>query len=326
MMPSKTSLQRELFAAIGVGVAFSLIIIFFVILDGLSQNSYALSALPTSSQGPQPLIGGAVAASAFPEQARPGLPLRLKIPQIKVDAAIEQVGLTSDGAVGVPKDPANAAWFDRGPRPGDTGSAIVVGHYGRWKNGNGSVFDNVYKLRAGDKIYVDDEQGVTTTFVVRELRTYDPKASAPDVFDSSDGKAHLNLITCEGVWDKVAKSYPERLVVFADKEEISDDRLITSTGSTTTTPTTTVVAVPTACAATTIFTKRLSPGSADPQVLQLQHLLRCLGFLSADIVPTGYFGPKTQAAVRRFQSANGITAIGYVGPATRSALNHYVIQ
>jgi len=35
---------------------------------------------------------------------------------------------------------------------------------------------------------------------------------------SSDAKAHLNLITCEGVWDKVSKSYSKRLVVFTDRE------------------------------------------------------------------------------------------------------------
>jgi hypothetical protein len=32
------------------------------------------------------------------------------------------------------------------------------------------------------------------------------------------GKVHLNLITCGGVWDKVGKSYSNRIVVFADME------------------------------------------------------------------------------------------------------------
>jgi len=35
---------------------------------------------------------------------------------------------------------------------------------------------------------------------------------------SNDGKAHLNLITCAGVWDEVEKSHSSRLVVFADME------------------------------------------------------------------------------------------------------------
>lgn len=147
-----------------------------------------------------------------------GLPVRLKIPSISVDAAIESIGLTSQGAMDVPKNPGDAAWFNLGPRPGANGSAVIDGHYGTWKNGSGSVFDNLYKLHQGDQLYVEDDKGTIISFVVREIRSYDPKANASDVFGSSDGKSHLNLITCEGVWDKDSKSYPKRLVVFTDRE------------------------------------------------------------------------------------------------------------
>jgi hypothetical protein len=73
-------------------------------------------------------------------------------------------------------------------------------------------------MQPGDKLYIKDEKGVVTTFVVRMSRSYDPAADASDVFGSSDGQAHLNLITCEGTWDKAQKSYSDRLVVFADEE------------------------------------------------------------------------------------------------------------
>lgn len=147
-----------------------------------------------------------------------GIPVRLKIPNIKVDSAIEFVGLTPEGAMDVPKGPANAAWYELGPRPGEEGSAVIVGHFG-WKNGIPAVFDNVSALRAGDKIYVEDRETTITTFVVRELRTYGEHQDATDIFNSSDGKARLVLITCEGVWNKAEKSYSKRLVVFADKVE-----------------------------------------------------------------------------------------------------------
>ena len=65
---------------------------------------------------------------------------------------------------------------------------------------------------------MEDENGMITTFVVREIRTYDKDEYAPDVFILDDDKAHLNLITCIGFWDKVSKSYSKRLVVFTDKE------------------------------------------------------------------------------------------------------------
>jgi hypothetical protein len=46
---------------------------------------------------------------------------------------------------------------------------------------------------------------------------FDPSADATAVFISNDGSSHLNLITCDGVWDKQAKQYSKRLVVFADR-------------------------------------------------------------------------------------------------------------
>lgn len=152
------------------------------------------------------------------EQTNPGLPVRLNIPKINVDAVIEYVGLTPNGEMDVPKGPAEVVWFELGQRPGENGSAVIAGHYGPWKSGARSVFENLTELRKGDKVYVEDDKGETISFVVREIRRYDPEADASGVFSSNDGKAHLNLITCDGVWDNVSKSYPERLVVFTDKE------------------------------------------------------------------------------------------------------------
>lgn len=143
--------------------------------------------------------------------------MHLKIPKINVLANIESVGLTSYGAMDVPKGPVDVAWYALGPRPGEIGSAVISGHFG-WKNGISAVFDNLYKLQVSDKIYIEVDGGATTTFVVREIRTYGENDIVPDVFSSNDEKAHLNLITCEGIWNKVSKSYSKRLVVFTDKE------------------------------------------------------------------------------------------------------------
>lgn len=145
------------------------------------------------------------------------LPINIKIPKINVNSNFEYVGLTLNGTVGAPKNPTSAAWFRLSPRPGEMGSSIIVGHFG-WKNGISAVFDNLYKLRGGDKLYIEDENGLVVTFVVRELRVYGEDDDASDVFSSYDGKAHLNLITCEGTWNKAKKSYSNRLVVFTDME------------------------------------------------------------------------------------------------------------
>ncbi len=226
-MQPKISLKLEFFIVSIVGIAFSSAIIFFLTFDLPVQGSSPLPPSPAERETSQNLASGepteSLQTAALKKQMNLGLPIRLTIPKIKVDTALEHVGLTSAGAVDVPKGPVNAAWYKLGPRPGEIGNAVITGHYGVWKNGTPTVFNNLYKLRKGDKLYVKDGKGAITTFVVRELRTYDPKANASDVFISTDGKAHLNLITCGGAWNKISKSYPRRLVVFTDKEIKNDE-------------------------------------------------------------------------------------------------------
>jgi LPXTG-site transpeptidase (sortase) family protein len=119
--------------------------------------------------------------------------------------------------LGTPKDLTHAAWFNLGPRPGQEGNAIIDGHYG-WIKGVPAVFNDLYTLKPGSKIYIEDQKGNRISFVVREIKIYDKDEDASGVFTLSDGKAHLNLITCEGVWISALKTYSNRLVVFADKE------------------------------------------------------------------------------------------------------------
>lgn len=142
-----------------------------------------------------------------------GLPISLKIPSINVDASIEQVGLTPSRAMETPINTADVGWYKLGPRPGEKGSAVIDGHFDK-EDGEASVFANLYKLKMGDKLYTKDDKGKTSTFIVREIHTYDSNYSS-DVFSRSDG-TYLNLITCDGVWDTVKKSYSKRLVVFAE--------------------------------------------------------------------------------------------------------------
>lgn len=146
-----------------------------------------------------------------------GFPVRLKIPSISINAPVEYVGLTSKGAMDTPVGVANVAWFNKGPRPGEVGSAVIDGHFG-YKNNKPAVFDNLHKLKKGDKLYIEDGKGATISFVVRELKSYSRDADALDVFTSNDGKSHLNLITCIGDWDVANKTHSNRLVVFTDKE------------------------------------------------------------------------------------------------------------
>lgn len=156
-------------------------------------------------------------ATPKPQQINVSLPVRLKIPQIKVDAAIEYLGLTDNGEMATTKDPGTVAWYEQGQRPGEVGSAVIAGHFG-WKNNLPASFDHLNKLQKGDSIYIVDDKGATISFKVRMLRIFSKTDDAKTVFSSVDGIAHLNLITCEGVWDNASHSYSGRLVAFSDEQ------------------------------------------------------------------------------------------------------------
>lgn len=67
------------------------------------------------------------------------------------------------------------------------------------------------------------------------------------------------------------------------------------------------------------FTRDLTVGSQGADVTCLQTYLTSTGHYSFSGGATGYFGPVTQAAVARWQAANGITpAAGYFGPISRA--------
>lgn len=141
---------------------------------------------------------------------------RLIIPALNLDAHIESIGKTSGGVMAAPEGPTNVGWYSLGARPGEAGSAVINGHYG-WKRGILAVFENLHKLAKGDTIFVTDEQGVRTTFAVRDVKIYTAKADVPELLIAPDHGAHLNLVTCAGTWNKATQSYPERLIVFADR-------------------------------------------------------------------------------------------------------------
>lgn len=146
-----------------------------------------------------------------------GVPARLRIPAIRVDAVVEAVGLAADGSVGIPALPLETVWYDQGPRPGEAGSAVISGHV-NWWGGLDAVFAHLHTLVPGDKVLVRDENGTVASFVVRETRIYGATDSVVDIFQTNDGISRLNLITCTGTWDKRTQQYSDRLVVFTERE------------------------------------------------------------------------------------------------------------
>lgn len=143
-------------------------------------------------------------------------PIRLKIPKVDIDTKIISVGITPTGILDVPKDISYAGLYNLWPIPWEIGNAIIDGHIG-WINKKPGVFNNLYKLKEWDEIYYYDENWVVITFIITKTKVYYPDEATTEIFYSNDWKAHLNIITCHWTWDKIKKSYPNRLVIFTDK-------------------------------------------------------------------------------------------------------------
>jgi LPXTG-site transpeptidase (sortase) family protein len=189
------------------GIIFGVLACVFLTL--ISQEHVAARLISrTSALRRKPPV---ILAQEIPER---GLPLRLKIPSVGINTAIEHLGLTPAGAMDVPKDPNAVGWYSPGPRPGEKGSAVIGGHLD-WFYGKTAAFSRLKELHAGDLLQIEDEKGQLIFFTVREIRIFDSAADTTEVFHSASGM-HLNLITCAGTWNKFTQNYSQRLVVFTD--------------------------------------------------------------------------------------------------------------
>lgn len=72
-------------------------------------------------------------------------------------------------------------------------------------------------------------------------------------------------------------------------------------------------------ASTYTFTRDLELGLEGIDVTELQKFLAADGYFAE--TPTGYFGPKTKAALMKYQAARNIRQTGVLGPITRAAFS-----
>lgn len=142
-------------------------------------------------------------------------PIELSIESIGVIAPIESVGVLN-GAMAVPTLPENVGWYDLGTHPGDVGSAVLAGHV-NWKNSPNAVFTNLKNVKIRDILTITNSDGEIMYFSVQDIRSYSLYADTTEIFSSNDGLAHLNLITCGGLWNSIIKSHELRLVIFSTR-------------------------------------------------------------------------------------------------------------
>jgi hypothetical protein len=193
-----------------------------VVAIGLAVIAVGVAGLALSHRGTAPrpaatrAAAPAVPAANAPRPAagaRTAPPVGLTIPAIGVRTRLIRLGLTPAGALQVPATFSVAGWYDRSPRPGATGSAIIAGHIDSLAGP--AVFYRLASLRRGDRAYVRRADGSIGVFRVTAVHMY-PKDRFPTAAVYGPvPDPQLRLITCGGTFDPSLGSYLSNVVVYA---------------------------------------------------------------------------------------------------------------
>ncbi|KMS82426.1 MULTISPECIES: class F sortase [Streptomyces] len=150
-----------------------------------------------------------------PAPALPFSPVqRVRIPAIRVDAPVVQVGLDADGWVAAPppENPGLAGWFTGAVSPGEKGTAVIVGHVDN-KQGP-AVFYGLGALKKGNQVEVLRQDGRTAVFEIYGVEVFEKSNFPGDRVYGSKGAPELRVITCGGGFSK-QNGYDGNVVVFA---------------------------------------------------------------------------------------------------------------
>ena len=143
----------------------------------------------------------------------------LILPSAGIRAAVVQVGLTADGAMGSPDNPFVVGWFNRSALPGELGNALLGGHRD-YQDRDGNIDVGVcWKLdetSVGDQLIMFDEaQNRYYVYDIVDKATIRPDSKEAIRYLSQTRESVVTLITCSGDFDEETHSYEERLIVVA---------------------------------------------------------------------------------------------------------------
>ena len=189
-----------------------------VLVSGCGRPGHSPAAASSPRGGPAataephepPGVAGFHSVRTYDQLA---LPVRLQIPAIDVSTPLVKLGRLPDGSLEVPKDWDTAGWYDKGPRPGQPGPAVILGHVD--SNTGPAVFYQLRALRPGDTVRVGLADGRTLVFQVQRVERY-PKDEFPtEAVYFPTLNRELRLITCGGEFDYARHSYLDNIVVYA---------------------------------------------------------------------------------------------------------------
>jgi LPXTG-site transpeptidase (sortase) family protein len=154
----------------------------------------------------------AISSTSPTPRPAPGIPLRLVVPSLHVDAPV--IPISAPGGVLLPPgDPQTLGWWSAGARPGaGTGGALITGHT---VHTGGGAFDDLDTMQPGEAVRVRTPRGFLD-YRVTKVTVYRKSTLARDAAQifSQTVPGRLVLITCED-WN--GSGYDSNAVVVANR-------------------------------------------------------------------------------------------------------------
>jgi LPXTG-site transpeptidase (sortase) family protein len=141
---------------------------------------------------------------------RPPRPDSIAIPDAGVASPVEPMGARGN-SFRLP-GPYEVGWYRGGPRPGETGRAVLIGHRDT-KTGPGA-FAGLSQARPGSLVTVSSG-GVEQRYRVTEAVSVAKSSFAAASIYSPGKRPALVLITCGGRFDRETGHYDDNVVVLA---------------------------------------------------------------------------------------------------------------
>jgi len=169
---------------------------------------------------PEVPVWSGLLADAGPEESV--FPVALRMASIEVDAPVIATGIDSaSGQMAVPGNVSEVAWYQFGPRPGESGSAVLAAHVDLAGQGPG-VFFRLRELAPGDIIEVEFSDGSAQVFRIEARTTYNKDELPLDTIFAREGLPVLTLITCGGNFSESSRRYDSNVVAYAVPVQIQE--------------------------------------------------------------------------------------------------------
>lgn len=202
--------------------AVALVALFVLPGDSKRTASPAPDGLPSSSSGPgtssthapvskKPFACKKAKASTFGGSA----PVRICLPDIKVDSDLMELGLNGDRTVQVPplSKVREAGWYKHSATPGSKGSTVILGHVDSAQYGDG-VFYRLDRLHPSDRVLIARGDGKIATYRIDRVATISKKKFPTQAVYGPSSHAVIRLVTCGGTFNQSTGSYEDNVIAY----------------------------------------------------------------------------------------------------------------